>query len=235
MTCGFSCCRTLEGWPIHTYILLSEGIWRQVWCSALAIIIPLQFALWQYLVCSKMSLGLVNKGMRGVWRMFCNKCSILCSDWAGKLQQMWLHVEMPWLHLLGSWLSNVLRVKPAACHSWLTSNNFQNFTDCYIGFFFCFPPPPSNSTFKRMQRVDGKHRSVPKEPAPSIHPAPCPPPRHRARCLQVWNANRAKTWCTVASTGLANSDCGMYFAISLTWSFALLSWNYVLIGSLSWD
>jgi len=27
-----------------------------------------------------------------------------------------------------------------------------------------------------MQRVDGKHRSVPKEPAPSIHPAPCPPP-----------------------------------------------------------
>lgn len=45
--------------------------------------LSLQFALWQRLVRSKMSLG--HKGMHGVWRMFCSNCSILCSDQAVEL------------------------------------------------------------------------------------------------------------------------------------------------------
>lgn len=79
----------------------------------------LQFALWQRLVCSKMSLGLLHKGMHGLWRMFWSNCSILCSDQSGEVQAnvvtCWNAVAPP------AWIQAMQCIESKTCHSWCAS------------------------------------------------------------------------------------------------------------------
>lgn len=170
MTRGFSCCRTLEGWLTHSYILLSGGIWRQVWCSALPIIIPFSA------VCTVAAFGAQQNeswaqgnawSLEDVLQQLQHPLLRPGCGTAANVVMCWNAVAPP------AWIQAKQCTESKTCHGWCASLVIiSKISQAAIWFFFFL----SNSMFERMQRVGGKHRSVPKEPAPSIHPTPRPPP-----------------------------------------------------------
>lgn len=131
---GFSCCRTLEGWLAHSYILLSGGIWRQVWCSALPIIVPFSA------VCTVAAFGAQQNES---WA-FAQGNAWSLKDVLQQLQHPLLrpgcgtvaNVVMCWNAVAPpAWIQAKQCTESKTCHG-ISSNNFQNFTGCYMVLFF---------------------------------------------------------------------------------------------------